>query len=166
MQINALIEDKQIIRIVQPTLHEQLMERVKNGRFSNQIIYHQGHLFLSLQKITDPQERENTFLLLRDYQIGKEIDLNDLPNAIHAAITGSDHYESNFITSLTISTFAGSFIGIFTLAFSIIFLMVLGVSLFSDAGIRIATIFFAGGALLGCTGFMFRFWQRIKNQEI
>ena len=98
LQINSLIEEKKIIRIVRPALQSEIEARYPNGRFPSYIIQHRGQLFLSLQSITNFQQRETTFSILRCYQIDDTIDISQLPTFIRQILGESASNANSFVT--------------------------------------------------------------------
>lgn len=167
MHINSLIEDKKIIRIVKPKLQIEIEERAKNGRFQSHIIHHRGQLFLSLQKIADDSKREKVFATLRSYQVDKNVNIDTLPRFIRAILGESTHETTtNFISSLTISTFLGGVSGILALALCVIGLMVAGVPTVSEAGMKITATAFAAGSLLGCLFCTAVLWLRANPSAL
>lgn len=162
LQINSLIEEKKIIRIVRPTLQSEIESRHANGRFPAYIIQHRGQLFLSLQSIQNSQQREQVFSILRGYQVDDTIDVSQLPDFIRRVLGESTSVQNNFVSSLTLGTFLGGISGILALALTLIGLMIAGVSTMSDTGLRITAWAFALGSVLGCAVCTLVLWMRFQ----
>lgn len=163
MQVDALIDDKQIIRIMQPKLLEEMWERFENGRSATPVLSFKGQLFISLQKIRNQDERERVFFLLRDYQLGQTINMALLPRSIHAALTGSKVAPVNLASALTIGLVAGIAFGIFMLVLTMMILTIGGRSIFTEMGLQISTAVFIFGTLTGCAASTFLFQRKNDN---
>ena len=163
LQMNSLIEERKIIRIVKPQLQSEIESRMSNGRYQSNIIHHRGQLFLSLQKITNLEKREALFSLLRRYQIDENINIDLLPNFIREILGEPTQGSNHFVSSLTISTFLGGVSGILALALAVIGLMIAGVPTVSEMGMRLTALAFAAGCVLGCIFCTLALWTRLRQ---
>lgn len=159
IQVEELISTKKIVRILQPSLLEELNARMGNGRVSDPFVVFQGQIFLSLQKIRSVEERERVFYLLRDYQLGKEINMAALPHSIHTALTGQPVEPDNFTRSLVLSLLVGALVGVFFLVLCMIILSIGGSALRAESGIQIAMMTFPVGTMLGGTSCIYLLWR-------
>lgn len=160
LQVEQLVDDKQIIRILQPELLQRLSERNENGHLTGPFITFHGQLFLSLQKIRNAEERERVFYLLRDYQLGNKINMSMLPRSIRAALTGQPTKSELNTKNMLLGLLGGALVGVFSLVLCLFISTISGSTLVSGNGMQIAMIAFSVGTLLGSIGTSFLLWQR------
>lgn len=164
LHMTALINEKKVIRIVNPQLQNEIEARFANGRKQANIIHYRGQMYLSLQKILDSKKREKVFSLLRCYQIDPTINIDSLPHFLQIILGKSASERNTFVASLTISTFLGGLSGILALALCVIGLMVGGVSTYSESGMKITAASFAIGSILGCVICTAVLWLRFQQK--
>lgn len=168
MHINMLVEEKKIIRILQPELQAQIESRLTNDQAATNVFIHQGQLFLSLQNIKSEENREAVFSLVRHLQIRNlPAESDQLPDPINQLLSGKKitSSSSHFVTSLTLSTFLGGISGVLALALAVIVLMVAGIETESETASQITAIVFAVGSILGCAICTLVIWYRLNHAK-
>lgn len=163
--VDLLIEQRKILRILQPPLRDQIETAVRQTpSLSSYVTYHDGELYLSLQTLSSAQQREKAYYLIQQYQLDNNTDLQKLPNGLRACLQPIRRSKGRFVGSVVVGALLGVVIGLMGMAVSVLLVAITG---FGDevVGVAITGLSFAVFSTLGWVGATFYLW-RIRQSDV
>ena len=140
--LQQLIDGKQVMRIMQPALIEQVKTAVSPPTPHPHILFYNGNYYLTLHQIRDERQREKTFHLLRQMQLGEEIDTTRLPTSIRRIFQANATSTKTLSGSLTVSLFIGIVCGLMAMAIGVLILTTAGGKTETASGMQTTAVIF------------------------
>ncbi len=127
INIDLLLEQRHVVRILQPSLRRQIEETVSaNPALSNYVLLHQGELYLLLTSIHHAPRRSQTYDLIQRFQIDPAVELDKLPNGLRACLQAKQHQQGRLMGAVALGAVVGILLGLIGMALSVLFAAVWG----------------------------------------
>lgn len=154
--INLLLDQYKVLRILQPRLRQQI-ERVskQNPALQNYVLYHQGELYLSLEEIENMQRREQTYAIIQSYQIDGNINLEAIPAGLYACLAPKRNRRGRLVGALTLGALVALVIGLVGMAVALLFTAVFNLTDPMTSGVT-----FIAAAAIGWAAGTYYFWYK------
>lgn len=125
--IEALLEERQVVRILQPALRRQVEEAVQNNPALNQyVLANQGEIYLRLNSVYNAQRRGQLYDLVQRYQIDPDVNLEKLPNGLRACLQAQKHRQGRLMGAIVLGALVGILLGLIGLALSVLLTSMVG----------------------------------------
>lgn len=159
-------EKNELLLISQPALRQQLLQARLVDDFSARSVIQRGdQVYLSLNEIRDPAERQAISWAVVKLQMGAIIPPGELPGPLHGALTAVANSPSPLIEALIWGSLCGVVGGVLVMALVGLIITVLNVPAESYVGITATAVAFVlSGTVvgLGTTAF---FWRKFTNRN-
>lgn len=127
--IEALLEERQVVRILQPTLRRQVEEAIQlNPALNQYVLSSQGEIYLKLNSIPNPQRRGQFYDLVQRYQIDPDVNLEKLPNGLRACLQAKTHRQGRLMGAIVLGALAGILLGLIGMALSVLLTSMVGLA--------------------------------------
>lgn len=125
--IDLLIEQHQVVRILQPGLRRQVEETVRlTPSLGNYAFDYRGELYLSLMSIGDVKRRAQIYDLIQRFQIDQNVELDKVPRGLRACLQAEKYRQGRLMGAVALGAVIGVMLGLIGLALSVLFTAVLG----------------------------------------
>ncbi len=160
--IELMLEQRQVVRILQPSLRYQVEEAVQvNPSLRNYVLPHQGELYLLLTGIGDGQRRGQIYDLVQRYQIDPTTDLAKVPNGLRACLQAQKHRQGRLMGAFALGAVVGALLGLIGMAISVLFTAVLGLTNSADTTWEMITaVTFVVCSALGWAAATYYLWHK------
>ncbi|GIK54797.1 MAG: hypothetical protein HND44_04750 [Chloroflexi bacterium] len=157
--IDFLLEQRQVVRILQPTLRQQIEQAIQvNPSLSSYVWPHQGELYLLLTSINDASRRGQVYDLIQRYQIDPTTDLDKAPYGLRACLQPHRHRQGRRMGAFALGAVVGMMLGLIGMALSVVMTVVLGLE--GAAWERITAVTFVVCSALGWAGATYYLWYK------
>ncbi|GJM39800.1 MAG: hypothetical protein DHS20C20_00820 [Ardenticatenaceae bacterium] len=158
-------DENELLLISHPPLRAQLLQARLVDEFSARSVIQRGeHVYLSLNEINDPMERQAMNWAILKLQMGAKIPTGELPPTLKRALTAVSNGPSPLIEALLWGSMLGVFGGVLVMAVVGLVITILNVPAESYVGITATAVAFVlSGTVIGLGGTVF-FWKRLTNK--
>jgi len=164
--IEFLIEEKKIVRILQPQLCLLIQQNIQNHPEAlPYLLHYEDQMYLSLQTITDRRRREKIFNLLQKHQLGQRVDLTLLPNPLRSLIQPPPP-SLNIVHASLLGAGMGLIFGILGMALGALVMTIAGLSNSTVFGVGFTAASFIIFAALGWIGTTIFLWPKVQANPL
>ncbi len=158
-EINQLLEQHWLLRVLQPKLRHQIEESVENSpNLAGYVREYDGEMYLSLEAISNPQKREQVYDLIQCYQIDESVSLQKAPAGLRACLERGRNKHGRFIGAVAVGAILGCVIGLMGMALGVLLLSVTGLR-DEVVGLRITAVMFVTFCALGWVAGTYYLWR-------
>lgn len=160
--IELLLEQRQVVRILQPSLRYQVEEAVQvNPSLHRYVLPYQGELYLLLTGISDAQRRGQIYDLVQRYQIDPTTELDKVPNGLRACLQAQKHRQARLMGAFALGALVGVLLGLIGMALSVLATAVLGLADGADGTWEMITaVTFVVCSALGWAAATYYLWYK------
>jgi len=149
VNLQQLIDTKQVMRIMRPELIVKVQTAVSNKRNHPHIFRFNDQYYVTLHQIKNELQRERAFHLLRKLQIGEDVDLTKLPNSLCYILQPGTQPMSTFTGNMTMSVMIGIVFGMLAMAVGILFTTIAGTAVETTSGFQPIAVIFIISCVVG-----------------
>ena len=166
--IDALIAEAKLLRILRPDIRQRVEHALQREDLAcGYVVEAQGQIYLSLDSITDAQERQGVYELIQRYQLGERVSLQGLPKTLRPLLQPEATRLGRLMGALILGAFWGLACGILALALAILLENIF--ALFGSESIQLFGMGFTAVAFvifstLGWVGGTLALWRRWQHQ--
>jgi hypothetical protein len=149
LEVDRLIEQRMILRILQPDLQKQIEDSIENDpELASFVVYYDGKLYLSLESIADREEREQIYSIIQSFQIDDSASLNRVPANFRAFLHAAKNRQRRFIGAVAMGALSGIVLGLMGMAIGVLVLSITGLA-DNVAGMAITAVTFVACCAVG-----------------
>lgn len=157
--IELLLEQRQVVRILQPTLRHEVERAVRvNPSLHHYVLPYQGELYLLLTSIGDARRRGQIYDLVQRYQIDPTTDLEKVPGGLRACLQVQKHRQGRFMGAFALGAVVGGVLGLIGMALSVLLISVLGIT--DSSWERVTAVTFVVCSALGWAAATYYLWYK------
>ncbi len=157
--IEALLEERQVVRILQPALRRQVEEAVQlNPALSQYVLSNQGEIYLRLNSVHNAQRRGQFYDLVQRYQIDPNVNLEKLPNGLRACLQAQKHRQGRLMGAIVLGALVGILMGLIGMALSVLLTITVGAAYIP--GEMVTAITFVVCLALGWAAATYYLWHK------
>lgn len=118
--VEGLITDNKLLRILQPALKAQVELSKKQGKSVSCVVEHQGRLYISLSQVEDDVQRKYFYQVIQQHQMGLPVNLDELPPAIQELLQPELTQAGRALGAVMLGAVAGIAVGILAMALTVL----------------------------------------------
>jgi hypothetical protein len=165
-ELNTLVQDKQLLRILQPHLCQKIELAIqKHPDKRVYVVQDQDRIYLCLRSIQDRQQRALAYDLVQRFQIGEPVDLRTLPEALRLLVQPENSHRGTIFGALFLGAAIGIICGVLGLAVSALLVAIFGDVENAFVGVQLTAVSFILCSVLGWSGATFYIWHKQKDKS-
>lgn len=162
--IDKLVDQGKLLRILHPTLREQVNQARQRGETSPYVIEVDGHFYISLAEVIDEKQRVHFYRLIQQHQAGKRVSLQELPPALQRVLQFELTQMGQFLGAGLLGGVLGVIVGVFAMALSILLVTEIGWlmnrAVGTYAGMNVTAVSFIVFTFVGWAASSFVMWRK------
>jgi hypothetical protein len=149
VEIERLLDERLILRILQPSLQKQIEQSIKHDAEASAFIFlYEGQMYLSLESIPQEEKRDEVYATIQRFQIDENANLSQIPSNLRGYLQTSKERRGRFIAAIALGALLGVMLGLMGMAVGVLVVSMTGLT-DSVAGVGVTAVTFVACCALG-----------------
>lgn len=162
VQLQQLVDEWKVVRILQPALIERVTTAVYRHGAHPYVLQFNGQFYLDLHTIPYDKQRKQIYYLLRKLQLGEEIDMSLLPIWLQQILEPRPASRSQLAGSATVGMAVGLLSGVMAIAVGVLLMAVTGADQMNEQGLPNSAVVFIIATIIGWLTTTAVLWRQMR----